>query len=68
VDPNANLREQRRLAAEIVAFLDSDGMADDETLQRLANELAEHVQALDQWLTGGGFAPRAWQRKPVETA
>jgi hypothetical protein len=29
-------------------------------LEELANELADQVYALDQWLQRGGFLPKAW--------
>jgi hypothetical protein len=57
VDPNQNLREQRRLVAEIqrvsvccVGDMDSS----------LGEELAELVKALDEWISKGGFLPSAW--------
>lgn len=53
MDPNANLAEQRRIVARI---LDGDDSAD-------WSRLAELVQALDEWLTAGGFLPGEWQEK-----
>lgn len=53
MDPNANLAVVRRLAASIL-----DGERD------LADSLAEHVQALDEWLSRGGFLPSAWRTRP----
>ena len=55
MDPNANLNEQRELAAKIAK---GDGDAYD------AERLADLVEALDQWIAGGGFLPRAWERQP----
>jgi hypothetical protein len=68
MDPDANLKEQRSLAREILARWDD--CADDGTLTESqtialafkANRLAELVEALDQWITAGGFLPAAWQR------
>lgn len=53
MDPNANLAEQRRIIARI-----NEGAPFVEDERRLA-ELAE---ALDEWLSNGGFLPEAWQR------
>jgi hypothetical protein len=50
MDPNANLAEQRRIALSILEGDDGD-----------AERLAELVQALDEWLTKGGFLPDAWR-------
>ncbi len=58
MDPNANLAEQRRIVAQI---LDGDSSAD-------WSRLAELVEALDQWIAGGGFLPAAWNHGPVLVA
>ena len=76
MDPDANLKEQRELAEEILKL--ADGVCGDksietpkETKMREASEqlilykaekLAELVQALDQWISRGGFLPRGWKR------
>lgn len=68
MDPNANLEEQRRLAARIQAIWDH--CAENGTLTasqqaaicNAANELAERVGALDMWLARGGFLPKRWER------
>lgn len=61
MDPNANLAEQIELAGKIIR--DSD-TADPSTINPVdpddANRLAELVQALDGWLTNGGFLPGRW--------
>lgn len=49
MDPNANLAEQRRLFSSLDKWTRAD-------LERLA-ELAE---ALDEWISAGGFLPDAW--------
>lgn len=28
-----------------------------------ADQLAEHIESLDEWLTKGGFLPNEWQSK-----
>lgn len=55
MDPNATLARIRELTASL---LDSD--ADPGTAASIGDQLAEHVQALDEWLSKGGFLPRAW--------
>lgn len=70
MDPEANIREQRELAAEIIQFIDGDEAPsfDDMThanlveLAHKTNRLAELVQALDQWRKGGGFDPYTVKR------
>lgn len=63
MDPTANLEEQRRLAEGIIALADSGERTE---IESLALSLAEHVQALDQRLCGGGFLPKPWQHEVKE--
>lgn len=61
MDPDANLEEQRRLAARLVERIDNDRMTTqhwDDVLR-----LSELVIALDNWIAAGGFLPRVWQKK-----
>lgn len=58
MDPNANLAESRAIATRIL-----DGGLSDEQTQEEAARLAELVQALDEWISRGGFFPDAWQTK-----
>jgi hypothetical protein len=53
MDPTACLIEIRRLVTEI-----NESPADDRA--DLALDLAEHVAALDEWITKGGFRPTQW--------
>jgi len=68
MDPDANLKEQR----ELIARINADDEASDETSPRVmynpndARRLIELVQALDQWITGGGFLPAAWKVPQVK--
>ncbi len=55
MDPNATLRDIRLAVANIERHDDS---ADPETLH-----LCDLWNALDDWLSGGGFLPRDWQAK-----
>lgn len=63
MDPNANLTAQRATARNIIELRDDldrnpDEVADrQESLQDFAVELAELVQALDEWRTKGGYDP-----------
>ncbi len=53
MDPNANLAEQRRIrnAIRIGQYTRND-----------VDRLAELIEALDEWISRGGFLPEAWQR------
>jgi nitroreductase len=58
MDPNENIKRQRELAAQLVANDQSvKGYYND--LDDAATELAELVQALDEWRLKGGFDPYA---------
>jgi hypothetical protein len=61
MDPDANLREQREIARRLLdKFMASDEDAtafDEGDVVRLA----ELVEALDRWISGGGFLPAAWR-------
>lgn len=57
MDPNANLEEQLKLARHVIDR-DDEEPVDDADVERLA----ELVVALDTWVRGGGFLPRAWKR------
>lgn len=50
MDPNVCLRKIRRLIENV---LEQDLGGD-------ADELATHVEALDEWLCKGGFFPEVW--------
>ena len=57
MDPDEALRQLRtairdyRDATSIAAFQDA------------AHRLADHAEALDGWLRGGGFLPAEWSRR-----
>ena len=58
MDPNANLDAQIEIARRVVKNYqdpDSNGVDQDD-----ANQLAELVIALDDWIREGGFLPRKW--------
>ncbi len=52
MDPNTALAELRALARRLVESDDAD-----------VATMADRFEALDGWLTTGGFLPGAWQRK-----
>lgn len=56
MDPNSNLAEQLRIARDILHAFDRELPWDDAEVTRLA----ELVEALDGWLSKGGFLPEAW--------
>lgn len=57
MDPTATLSIIRVLIKQIE---DTDGNAYVQ-LADVADELAEHVKALDQWISNGGFLPVQWE-------
>jgi hypothetical protein len=61
MDPNANLTEQRRIAARIMKMIDNDQAGSPEVAEDGAR-LAELVQALDEWISKGGFLLLAWSK------
>lgn len=67
MDPEANLKEQRTLAEDIIDILD-DETNDEQDYDVLAEvaaqamRLAELVQAMDQWMSRGGFMPSDWAK------
>lgn len=63
MDPNANLEEQRKLAKWLLIQLSTDKamLAEFDSADEAAR-LAELVQALDEWLSGGGFLPKDWNK------
>ncbi len=56
MDPNAALETARTLAAEI-----GDDKLIPQAREEAAATLAETFQALDGWLSSGGFKPHDWQ-------
>jgi hypothetical protein len=54
MDPNANLAEQLQIAKLLLDDNPSNAVA--------AIRLAELVEALNDWIKGGGFLPDAWRK------
>ena len=62
MDPNANLEEQRRIRQRFELVPEHERLA-------LLERLLDLSEALDEWLQGGGFLPRAWlQARVIVTA
>lgn len=59
MDPDANLKETRRLTERLLAAFDRGETPD----KYDADRLCELVTALDQWIMKGGLLPRDWQCK-----
>lgn len=60
MDPNANLREMREKVITINTSTKGGQIVE------AAAELAELVEAMDEWLTKGGFAPIEWTKTTPE--
>jgi hypothetical protein len=59
VDPDANLDEQLDLTRAILSE-DETAAARWGSKEEQAHRLAELIHALDGWIRGGGFLPKAW--------
>jgi hypothetical protein len=59
MDPNANLAEQRRIAERLIM----NQIGREQERLHDAARLAELVEALDEWITNGGFLPDAWRHR-----
>lgn len=57
MDPDENLREQRKLSARLMYQAENGIDVDEDDVLRLA----ELVIAMDNWIAIGGFPPRAWR-------
>lgn len=59
MDPDAVLDEIRDISTNWLAGASN---AEPAAIEVQLGDLAEKVQALDQWLSKGGFLPTAWRR------
>ena len=62
MDPNANLKEQRKIASIILEWFDT-ATEEADFPETEAQRLAELVQSLDEWISKGGFLPDAWVKQ-----
>ncbi len=60
MDPNETLRQARLTAAELLQKTGSS-QYDPYEILALAEVLAERFEALDEWISHGGFLPSAWR-------
>lgn len=58
MDPDAALR---RFRVALSQYHQTSVTEDDSVLLALAYEAMEAAEALDEWLTRGGFLPAAWR-------
>jgi hypothetical protein len=71
MDPQANIKRQRELAANIIGRVDAGphvGQSEEDHRYQLdaeADELAELVLALDEWRRKGGFDPYSTNSRRV---
>jgi DNA-directed RNA polymerase specialized sigma subunit len=61
MDPNENLKRQRELVKEIQEE-NAKQYEDQEILASCAVELAELVEAMDEWISKRGFLPNDWSQ------
>lgn len=72
MDPETTLGELRALTAEGLAIWDDmgkvtrHGSQGEARLAEIGREMAEKFEALDGWLSRGGFAPAAWRGAETE--
>lgn len=74
MDPNANLNRQRQILAGLrqveydIEEAEQRGYGTDEEEEQhtvLLVELSELAEAMDEWLSRGGFPPAEWSSAPV---
>lgn len=58
MDINVALANARRLTSLLLDAADAGLLPDGSDVV----ELAEQVQAIDEWMSQGGFLPTAWER------
>lgn len=59
MDPNATLEEIR----QIIQRADNECAAGNDLQLADAHRLLDCVQALDEWISKGGFLPKAWNKE-----
>jgi hypothetical protein len=70
MDPNASLAILRQSIKEFRAIADRTGperKSDVYDLVDLGETISEAADALDQWMSGGGFTPKAWHQRGWKT-
>jgi hypothetical protein len=59
MDPNSNLKAQREVIARLIAD-EYEGTG--YTVEHDGRHLADLAEALDGWISKGGFLPYAWRK------
>jgi hypothetical protein len=62
MDPTACLVEIRELRVALLEEREITDVDDVMNLMRQASRLPELIEALDEWISGGGSLPQQWQR------
>jgi len=60
MDPDAALRKARVAAAELAVQLEK-GLMIGEPADSPIRQLVTYFQALDSWLSSGGYKPQVWE-------
>jgi hypothetical protein len=60
MDPNATLTRIRELQTALIHGSDDAHIYPYPEMTSMGVELAEHIKALDEWLSKSGFFPRDW--------
>lgn len=60
MDINANLQRQREIRSELADFMRGGNYFDQGEFIEMLTELVELTEAMDNWLSSGGFPPNAW--------
>jgi hypothetical protein len=65
MDPNATLKSIMYKVERVHRWLKKDGTIgmDQEMTDVFVGELADQIEALDGWITSGGFLPERWNVK-----
>lgn len=63
MDPDANLKEQREIREAILGMSEITDTDDLIRLEDKARRLVDLSEALDEWISKGGFLPQAWRKK-----
>lgn len=60
MDPNTALANLRDAIGQATALADGDPV--EYTAEQILADMTEAAQALDEWLTKGGFPPADWKK------
>ena len=63
LDPNETLKELRQVTRKYIHIRAYNTFSG---LTQMSDDMAGLIQALDEWLSGGGFPPEAWSHNHWE--